>query len=223
MRRHFGRCPGASSDYSSLVFRDSPVSRYLLVVRLILVEHSLNVRSKLGQRIDHHTNPSLSDHALIAFGQHAVVVRLPRGDGDPGPKRCRVRHDLRSYRFIVCATVGDKVPHHGVSHSWPRAFAAAAVITGLESHGCIAQRRQRVLNDIPGVKRAKAFGKTGSAIAPVGLDFLGLVVYREESCLHVDPGSCVGLPKIELETLVAGERLHRRTFRDVCAIDPVHG
>ena len=49
MRRQFGGCPGASFNYSAVspVFRDSPVSTDLLVVRLILVEHSLNVGSKL--------------------------------------------------------------------------------------------------------------------------------------------------------------------------------
>src|SRR5271156_2966844 len=100
----------------------------LLIVCLILVEHPLDVGSKLRQRINHHAHPSLSDHALIAPGQHAGIVRLPRGNCHSGPKRCRVRHDLRSYSPVVSAAVSDEVPDESVAKSWPRAFAVATVI-----------------------------------------------------------------------------------------------
>src|SRR5271156_1923608 len=132
----------------------------LLIVCLILVEHPLDVGSKLRQRIDHHAHPSLSNHALIALRQHARIVRLPRGDGHPGPEGCRIRHDLRSYSFVVSTAVGDEVPDHSVANSEPGAFAAATVITGLESDRCIAQRSQRVLNNVLGLERSNAFGKT---------------------------------------------------------------
>src|SRR5580704_17031307 len=53
----------------------------LLIVCLILVQHSLDVGSKLRQSIDDHAHPRLCDHTLIALSQHAGVIRLPRGDG----------------------------------------------------------------------------------------------------------------------------------------------
>src|SRR5271170_3022957 len=89
----------------------------LLIVSLILVEHSLDVGSKLRQRVDDHAHPRLCDHALIAFSQHAWVIRLPRGDGHPSPKRCRIRNNLRPYPLVVCAAVGDEVPDYSVANS----------------------------------------------------------------------------------------------------------
>ena len=41
----------------------------------------------------------------------------------------------------ICAAAGDEVPDDGVTNSWPLAFTTATVVTGLESHCCIAQRR----------------------------------------------------------------------------------
>src|ERR1700733_8919061 len=103
------------------------------------MEHPLDVGSKLRQRVDYYAHPGLSDHALISLSQRARSVRFPRADGHPGAKRCRIRHDLRSYCLVVSPAVGDEVPHNSVANSWPRAFAAAAVITGFESDRCVAQ------------------------------------------------------------------------------------
>jgi hypothetical protein len=64
---------------------------------------------------------------------------------------------------------------------------------------------------------------TKLAALAVSVGFVDLVVYREEYGLHVDSGSCIGLPKIEFETLIASERLNGRIFGNVCTIDPVHG